>query len=292
MKKIVLASICIFLMLMTPHNVSGDQLSDIESAGKIVIGMDTTYPPFEYLDGTNKIGFSVDFGKALARKLGVEAEFKTVAWESIIPSLDLAEFDVIISSMTITALRDETIDFSRPYYNSSQGILVAKGNPLGIVDETDLDDSEVTIGVQTGTTSDIWATANASSATLVKLANFDELYLKLDNGEVDVILGDFPVIAYAANQGQTSGVVIGTFGSAEQFGVGIREGEPSLLNAINTAIDVMLIDGTYDEVFDAWFGPASADDDDGDDAPFDVIPVIGTLIFITSVVTVHRRRKK
>ena len=290
MKKIItLMSLCIFLMLMSPIKTSGDQLADIEAAGEIVIGMDTTYPPFEYLDGTTKVGFSVDFGTALAEKLGVTAVFQTVTWESIIPSLQLGEFDILISSMTITPARDEEIDFSIPYYNSSQGILVAVGNPLGIVDETDLNDSAITIGLQTGTTSDIWATEFATEATLVKLASFSELYLKLDLAEIDVILADFPVIAYAANQAEVDGEVVATFGDVEQFGVGVVEGEPTLLAAINEAIEAMFDDGTYDTVFDAWFGTAATVPADDDDSPFEFMPVAATL-FLVGLIVYRRRR--
>jgi polar amino acid transport system substrate-binding protein len=287
MKKFtfVLASFMLFMMLYAP-TASGDQLADIKAARKLVVGSDTTYPPFEYIDSNDAaVGFDVDFAEQVGVELGVDVEIKTVVWDTIIPSLQTGEFDVIISAMTITTERAAEIDFSKPYYNSTQGILVATGNPKEIVDENDLNVAGLKIGVQTGTTSDIWVTENAPLATITRLAGFDELYPKMDLGELDVILGDTPVIGYASTQGDVAGEVVAEFGAPEQFGVGVKKGETALLNAINDAIDAMLADGRYGDIKQTWFGIGGA----SDEAPVDNLFVfLG--IFVATVTVIRKRR--
>ena len=295
MKKIILALALAFLML-APMQATGDQLADIKAAGKLVVGSDTTYPPFEFIDDNgNPVGFDVDFANELAKRIGVTAEIKTVVWDTIIPQLKAGEFDVIISAMTITEERSQEIDFSIPYYNSSQAILVYKGNPKGIKDENDLDQEGLKIGVQTGTTSDIWVTEHISKADIVRLSAFDELFQKLNLQEIDVILGDLPVVAYAAKTGQANGEVVATFGTPEQFGVGVRKGETNLLNAINDAIKGMLADGTYNQIFETWFGSIGASEtaaEEGGFLPFDTTAVVAGFVFVAIAIPVLRKRKR
>jgi ABC-type amino acid transport substrate-binding protein len=299
MKKITItAFLALSLLLMSPMSVQGDLLADIKSAGKIVVGSDTTYAPFEFIEtgATTPVGFDVDFANELATRLGVTAEIKTVVWDTIIPQLQAGEFDVIISAMTINDERDEQIDFSKPYYNSTQAILVADGNPKGIEDETDLDQAGLKIGVQTGTTSDVYITEAEASFTntveLTRLAAFEDLYQKLDLGEIDVIIGDLPVVGYAAATGAVGGEVAASFGAPEQFGVGIPEGETTLQTAINDALDEMLDDGTYDDIFDCWFGTGACDyktatDDSG--LPLNLNITLVTLSLFAAIMYIRRK---
>lgn len=256
MKKITITLLVVCLLTFPILGVSADHndLHTIEERGTLIVGSDTAYAPFEYLEDGEPTGFDYDFALELGVELDVSIDFTSQVWDSIIPTLQNGEFDVIISAMTITDDRDEQIDFSKPYYNSSQGILVTEGNPLGIENVEDLNSSDITIGVQTGTTSDIYATENLQQANIERLESFDQLYPKLDLGEIDVILGDAPVIGYAASTGAVGGELVGTFGSAEQFGVGIRSGETELQTALNDAIDAIIADCRYNLLTQKWFG--------------------------------------
>ena len=294
MKKIAVTLMLFTLLLFATAGVNADQLADIKAAGKIVVGSDTTYPPFEFRDASgNIIGFDVDFANELASRLGVTAEIKSVVWDTIIPQLKNGEFDIIISAMTITEERSQEIDFSIPYYNSTQAILVYKGNPWNIQNENDLDQEGLKVGVQIGTTSDIWATQNLKKATIVRLDTFDALFPKMNLKELDVILGDLPVVAYAAKQGTVNGEVVASFGTPEQFGVGVRKGETNLLNAINNAIKGMLDDGTYDKIFADWFGTiGEGGEGTGENGflSFDLPTVAIGFVFVAIAIPVLRRR--
>ena len=112
-----------------PANTSGSDLTAVLNAGKLVFGSDTTYPPFEFLDGGSVTGFDAAIGAALATELSshynvqVQSVMQTNAWSSIIPDLQGGTFDAILSAMTKTPERAQQISFTRSYYTSQQGIL-------------------------------------------------------------------------------------------------------------------------------------------------------------------------
>ena len=223
----------------TPSAATGT-LADIEDRGYLIIGSDTTYPPFEEYNATSEQaqGFDIDLAHQMAIALGVELKVVTSEWDPIIPNLKASQFDVIISAMTITEAREEQVDFSRWYYKSFQAILVETGNSLGITSETDLN-ATITIGVQSGTTSDIWVTDNLnSSVTLQTFDNILQAIAALKQGSVDVVLGDYAVLAQdELDSGLTE--VVDTY-SPEDFGFACRTGDYALLNSLNDAIDGLL----------------------------------------------------
>ncbi len=280
------------MMMSYNSNPVAADLQDVLDQGKLVVGSDTTYPPFEFINETSKlpVGFDVDIATEIASRMGVDVEIKTVKWESIIPSLQNGEYDVIISAMTITEERSQQISFSKPYYNSSQAILVAAGNPKNIHDESDLTRDDVIVGVQRGTTSDDYITGKQKEDNIVRLQDFNVLYQKLDLGEIDVILGDFPVVAYAARTGEVQGEVVATFGSVEQFGIGVRKEDTNLLNKINEILDAMLSDGKYDEIFNNWFATGGSTDTNDNTTPFSM-PAVFTGFGFLAVAVILRRKK-
>ncbi|NDB54267.1 hypothetical protein EB169_00360 [archaeon] len=155
------------------HDITeGGTLDTILSNGTIYFGSDTTYPPFESLDDNgNVVGFDADIAAAIAEKFSaaydttITAVMQTNDWDPIIPDLQSGKFDAILSAMTKTAERDQVIDFTRAYYTSSQGILANADSP-SITGIADLNSSEITIAVQSGTTSQLYAVDNLQAATL------------------------------------------------------------------------------------------------------------------------------
>ena len=247
--------------------MSNDTLQDIYDRGYLIVGSDTTYPPFEEYNPTSERaeGFDIDIAHQIAISLGVKLKVVTSEWDPIIPNLQASQFDIIVSAMTITEAREEQVDFTRWYYKSSQGILVEDGNPLEIVDETDLNAS-ITIGVQSGTTSDIWVQENLNTShTLQTFDSILQAIAALKLGSVDVVLGDYAVLAQdELDSGETE--VVATY-SPEDFGFACRTGDDDLRNALNDAIDSLL--GTnenspvptdlYNTMYYKWFGSHAGD---------------------------------
>lgn len=221
--------------------------------GKLLVGSDTTYPPFESIgeDGEAE-GFDIDIAREIAKRLGLELEVKSVKWEGIIPGLKTGEYDVVMSAMTITEERLAEIDFSDPYIDSNQSIAVKEGD-TSIKSEADLVGKVV--GVQVDTTGQFTA---EEIEGIKEIKMYDTIILAfqdLELGRVDAIMNDYPVNAYISKtRGGT--VVVATIKTDEQYGIGIKKGNDDLLDAINEALADMKADGTYDKIYEKWFGEA------------------------------------
>jgi len=219
--------------------------------GKLLMGSDTTYPPFESIgDNGDPEGFDVDIAMELADRLGLELEVVTTAWEGIIPGLKTDKYDILMSAMTITDERLAEIDFSDPYIDSNQSIAVKKGT-TDIVSEEDLVGKVV--GVQVDTTGQFTAEEIAGIKEIRKYDTILLAFQELELGRIDAIMNDYPVNAYLSKiRGQTE--VAATVTTDEQYGIGVKKGNDQLLEAINQALADMDADGTYNEIFDKWFG--------------------------------------
>lgn len=106
-------------------SAEGGELEKVKAAGKLVIGVEGTYPPFTYHDDSGELtGLDIELGKALAEKLGVEAEFREAAWDSLLIGIDSGRFDTVINSVSITDERAEKYDFSDSYYYEARRVVV------------------------------------------------------------------------------------------------------------------------------------------------------------------------
>ena len=182
------------------------------------------------------------------------------AWDPIIPNLNADEMcDVIISAMTKTDERDQVVDFTRAYYTSSQGVIGGAGS-TAITDVSELNAAGVTIGVQSGTTSDLYAAENLALADTSGYDDFPTVIAALNNGDVMYAMGDAPVLSLEAD-------LMTTF-SDENFGFAVREDSGELLDALNTAIGAIVDSGEYDDIYAASFNGAVtlADDSTADTA--------------------------
>lgn len=219
--------------------------------GKLLMGSDTTYPPFESIGDDGKPeGFDIDVANELADRLGLELEVVTTAWEGIIPGLKTDKYDIIMSAMTITEERLAEIDFSDPYIDSNQSIAVKKGT-TDITGPEDL--AGKVVGVQVDTTGQFTAEEIAGIAEIRKYDTILIAFQELELGRIDAIMNDYPVNAYLSKmRGQTE--IAATVTTDEQYGIGVKKGNDELLEAINMALEDIYADGTYDKIFEKWFG--------------------------------------
>jgi len=218
--------------------------------GKLLMGSDTTYPPFESIEDGEAVGFDIDIAKEIAKRLGLELEVVTTAWEGIIPGLKTDKYDIIMSAMTITEERLEEIDFSDPYIDSNQSICVREDN-TDITGPEDLVGKVV--GVQVDTTGQFTAEEIEGIAEIRKFDTILLAFEDLELGRIDAIMNDFPVNAYISKtRGNTK--VVATIQTDESYGIGVKKGNDKLLEAINDALQDMKDDGAYDEIYDKWFG--------------------------------------
>ena len=219
--------------------------------GTVVIGLNAEYPPFENVDEDgNLVGFDVELMTAIAEEAGFEFEWVNTRWDGIFVALASGEFDAVISAATITAERAETVDFSDPYFNAGQAITVRKDSD--ILGPDDL--AGVKVGVQLGTTGDIWL----SDETDAEVVRYDEntlAFQALANGDVDAAVADSPTAAeiVRANPEMDLKVLPDAY-TDELYGIAVNKDRTDLLEAINAGLAAIRENGTYDEIYDKWFG--------------------------------------
>jgi polar amino acid transport system substrate-binding protein len=253
MKKIMILCV-IVAALITSISLTG---CVDETENKIIVGTSADYPPFEYVEGGKIVGFDIELITSLLEKLDYTVEVKDISFDSLIPSLINGKIDVIASAMTITPEREEQIDFSDPYYNSDQSILVQADSDINIEEYEDL--SNLTIGAQTGTTGEIWVLdnlINIQNATMTdeQLKSYETYtlaVLDLDNGNLDAIILDKPVAESFAKDGNRR--VEYVIETDENFGFGLLEGNEKLLNGLNEELQLYMLSDEWTVLLNKYF---------------------------------------
>jgi polar amino acid transport system substrate-binding protein len=222
-----------------------------EGLGTVVIGINAEYPPFEAVDDAgNIIGFDPELMTAIAETAGFDFEFVNTRWDGIFVALASGEFDAVISAATITAERAETVDFSDPYFNAGQMITVLASN-TDIAGPEDLEGKRV--GVQLGTTGDIWLT-DSTGAEVVRYDENTLAFQALGSGDVDAAVADGPtaIEIVKANPELKLKVLDGVY-TDENYGIAVNKDRPELLAAINAGLAAVKASGQYDEIYDKYF---------------------------------------
>jgi polar amino acid transport system substrate-binding protein len=222
--------------------------------GQLTVCSDMPYEPFEFQneDGETE-GFDYDVVSAMGEQLGVEVEFVTTPFDGIIAALQAGNCDMIASAMTITDERAEQVNFTEPYFDADQSLLVLKENEEKFATLEDLTDSS--IGVQSGTTGATYAAENQPEGSEIKeFATGAEMFPALVSGDIDAALQDLPVNAYRATTAPDEFVVTETFTTGEQYGFAVAKENTALLTALDAALAASKEDGTYDAAYATWFG--------------------------------------
>jgi polar amino acid transport system substrate-binding protein len=219
--------------------------------GTITICSDTPYEPFEMKeeDGTDT-GFDIDLVRAIGDRADLDIAVIDLPFDGILGSLAAGDCDVVASAVTITDERAEQVDFTDPYFDAEQSLLI-KSDSEEIAGIADLDGK--TVGVQTATTGEAYAQENATNATIRSFEDSDGLFGALESGTIDAILQDFPVNAYRATK-DPSVTVIEKYPTEEQYGFAVEKGDAEVLDFLNEGLEALRDDGTYDELFASYFG--------------------------------------
>ena len=226
-----------------------------------VVGTDAAYAPFESQNEKGEIvGFDIDVVKAAAAKAGIEVKFVNTPWEGIFNALGQGDRDMIVSSVTITDERKQTMDFSTPYFDAVQLIAVKANSKIGKFDDL----KKLKVGVQTGTTGDEAVTKLlGKTSTSIKRFESTPLALKeLEAGGVDAVVADNGVVIHyvANNAGSKFKTVADKSFAPEQYGIAIKKGNADLVAKVNKGLAEIKADGSYDKIFAQYFGapPAAA----------------------------------
>ncbi|HYN89268.1 MAG TPA: transporter substrate-binding domain-containing protein [Ardenticatenaceae bacterium] len=224
---------------------------------EIRIGSDTAYPPFESVDENNEIvGFDVDMMNAVCELANCQATFITAPFDGIFAALAAAEYDAVVSAVTITAERDEIVDFSRPYLNAGQ-IVTVRADTEDIAGPEDLQGR--TVGVQLGTTGDIAASDYTDEENIQRFETIDLAMVSLAQGDIDAVIADAPTSGdIVAKQFEGELKLVGEPFTNEYYGIAVREDTPELKEAFDAALAQLSENGQLAEIAEQWGIPAAA----------------------------------
>lgn len=229
-------------------------------AEKYIVASDMPWPPFEWVSPEgNYLGFDLDIMRCIAVLMGYEIEIRPLAFDSIIPAVRLGEVDIGASGFTITAEREEVVDFSEPYWTSNQAVIIRKDSGLNVVTALAGYGPTKKIGAQRGTTGAAWVEDNLVKAgvpvKLVLYESYPEAVLDLVNGRLDAVVQDEPASKQSV-EAYPELIVAGILVTYENFGFLVAEGDPKgILPKINKGMEIMKALGAWDYLVKAYFGP-------------------------------------
>ena len=212
------------------------------------IGTEGAYEPYNYIDqATGELtGYEIELGNELCKRAAVNCEFVQNAWDSIIPNLQSGNYDLIMAGMSITAERDEVIDFSQNY------IPPASSAYLALTADVAVGEGAV-IAAQTGTIQAGYVAE--SGATLLEFATPDETVAAVKNGEADAVFADKDYLApIAADSNGELVLLANEVQLGGGVGIGLRESDTELKDKMNAAIQSMKDDGSLNAMIKKWFG--------------------------------------
>lgn len=231
---------------------AADDLQKIKDTGSIKVGLEGTYPPFNFQDESGKLaGFEVDLANALAKELGVTASFQPTKWDGILASLESGRIDVVINQVTISEERKKKYDFSTPYTVSGIQALTRKREADSVKSAADLAGKKVGVGL--GTNYEQWLKENVPQADIRTYDDDPTKFQDLNVGRIDVVLVDrLAAFEMVAKTGERMAVAGDAF-SRQESGIALRKGNPELLAALNKALDKLRSDGTLKQLSEKWF---------------------------------------
>jgi polar amino acid transport system substrate-binding protein len=245
-------------------DLSGSLPPKIKSAGKIVVGVDASYPPNEFLQGGKTVvGMDVDLFDAVAQKFGVTVEWQPAGFDTIITGVQSGKYDVGVSSFTINDKRKAQVNMVS-YFNAGTLWATAKGNPKGVKPD---DACGKTVAVQKGTTQledDMpkrQAACKAAGKPEIKLVvreKQDQATADLVGGKADAMLADSPVVLYAIKQTNGQLEQLGDIYDAAPYGYVVPKAETAFAQSITEALKALNTEGTYKSTLQKWNNDSGA----------------------------------
>jgi polar amino acid transport system substrate-binding protein len=222
----------------------------------IVPGTASGFRPFEFVNEQNElVGFDIDLLSAVVEQTDYELqEWKDLEFKTLITALQNDQIDTIAAGMTINDERDENIDFTDPYYDANQAVVVREGSDFRPEAPEDLADHPV--GAQSGTTGEGQIDQFIEQGILesAEKSTYGDYVLAVEdlvNGNIDAVIVDTPVAQTFVED--RSVVISFTIQTGEQYGFGVRTGDTDRQEALNSGLEAVMEDGTYDDLTRKWF---------------------------------------
>jgi len=241
----------IFSGLLVALGAAGVQAADLK------VGANIGNVPWEFQDAQGNVtGFEVDLVNEIANRLGKTVEFVNTPFNGLFPAVQSGRINMAISSITITEKRLESVSFAQPYYDSDQSLTATAASGI-----TGLKDMEgKVVGVDTGSTGDMWADANKADYKLGEIRRFEGLspaMLDLVAGRINGYISDIPALLYYVKD-KPELKVVERIPTGEKYSIMFNKGDP-LAEEVNTVITTLKEEGFIAGLHETWFGAAPED---------------------------------
>ncbi|MDR2538152.1 MAG: transporter substrate-binding domain-containing protein [Bifidobacteriaceae bacterium] len=244
----------------SPEPSSSTDTSAAETVYKIT--SDSVYAPFEFEESGSYVGIDIEILAKIAEIEGFKYEMTNPGFDAAIQAVAAGQADGVIAGMSITEPRKDTYDFSDPYYNAGITIGMKKGSEGSVTAYGDLKDKK--IGAKIATTSESWCEENKATYGFAECVGFEDgvpMYDSLENGGIDALLDDSPIIGYAISQGRELVMPIDSIEAVAGLGFAVKRGENAdLLTKFNSGLAKIKADGSYLEILKKYNAESGAVD--------------------------------
>jgi ABC-type amino acid transport substrate-binding protein len=220
--------------------------------GKITVASNIAYPPFEFSPKGKPKGFDIDLMNEIARRAGFEVRYENVQFDSILRGLDADLFDASISAMSITTEREKQLDFSDPYFNADQALLVESDSKIKAIEDL----SEATVGVQAGSTGQLKGEDLHEAGQVGEVRPYRtiaEAFSDLRAGKIDGVIYDLSAVHRKVTENEGKIRYVDSIPTGEQYGIAFPK-DSVLVEPVNQALAEMKEDGTYEKLYKKWIG--------------------------------------
>ncbi|MGN0334096.1 MAG: basic amino acid ABC transporter substrate-binding protein [Lachnospiraceae bacterium] len=247
-KLLTLALTAVLAMSAVACGSSNDEAKNTETGKEtLVMATNAEFPPYEYYEGQDIVGIDAEIAAAVAEKLGCELKIEDMAFDSIIPAVQSGKADFGLAGMTVRPDRLENVNFSDTYAHATQVVILTEDSEIKSI--TDLEGK--TVGVQLGTTGDIYAEEEIADVTVERYNKGFEAVQALSQGKIDaVIIDNEPAKVFVEeNEGL---VILNEAFTEEDYAMAIAKDNDELLEKVNKALAELKEDGTLQEIIDKY----------------------------------------
>lgn len=222
--------------------------------GKLTMATNATFPPYEYIEGGQVAGIDAEIAGAIAGKLGLELQIEDMEFDSITEAVKGGKADIGLAGMTVTPDRQEEVDFTVSYATGVQVVIVTEDSAIGSVDDLFAEGADHAVGVQRNTTGDIYTTDDIEKAGLGSIDRYSkgaDAVQALKTGKVDcVVIDNEPAKAFVS---EVEGLkILDTEYVTEDYAAAMSKENPALYEAVNTALQELIADGTVKRIIDKY----------------------------------------
>lgn len=225
--------------------------------GILIWATNAEFPPYEYHEGDAVVGIDAEIADYIGEQLGLEVQCEDMAFDSIIPAVVSGKADLGIAGMTVDPDRLENVNFSDPYVNAGQVIIVAEGSDIASADDL----AGKTIGVQLGTTGDQYVTENITDATVERYNKGFEAVQAVQQGKVDaVVIDGEPAKQFVASAEGT--MILDEPLTEEEYAIAVSKDNEALLEEVNRILAEMQENGKMAEITNKYLGDDAVSTDE------------------------------